>query len=103
MKFHVVTLFPEMFAGILTQGVIGRGVESGLLEVVLHNPRDFAHDRHRTVDDSPYGGGAGMVVTSTGSVAAPPPPDGSVAGSAPGRLQDAVISRRKRIAAPRRK
>lgn len=62
MKFHIVTLFPEMFAGPLTESIIGRGVENGLLGVELYNIRDYALDRHRTVDDAPYGGGAGMVM-----------------------------------------
>jgi len=62
MKFHIVTLFPEMFSGILSSGVIGRAVESGILEVRFYNIRDYTRDRHRTVDDSPYGGGAGMVM-----------------------------------------
>lgn len=62
MKFHLLTLFPEMFTGIVTLGVIGRGVEKGLLQVEFHNIRDYAMDRHRTVDDTPYGGGAGMVM-----------------------------------------
>ena len=62
MKFHVLTLFPEMFAGIISQGVVGRAVERGTLQVELHNIRDYATDRHRTVDDTPYGGGAGMVM-----------------------------------------
>ncbi len=62
MKFHIVTLFPEMFSGILSSGVIGRGVGSGILDVSFYNIRDYAKDRHRTVDDAPYGGGAGMVM-----------------------------------------
>jgi len=62
MKFHIVTLFPEMFSGILSSGVIGRAVESGILEVRFYNIRDYTRDRHRTVDDAPYGGGAGMVM-----------------------------------------
>ncbi len=62
MKFHILTLFPEMFAGPLSTSIIGRGVESGLLGFELYNIRDFALDRHRTVDDAPYGGGAGMVM-----------------------------------------
>lgn len=62
MKFHILTIFPEMFAGPLTTSIIGRGVEAGLLGVELYNIRDYAVDRHRTVDDAPYGGGAGMVM-----------------------------------------
>lgn len=62
MKFHILTLFPEMFAGPLSASIIGRGMENGHLGVALYNIRDYAFDRHRTVDDSPYGGGAGMVM-----------------------------------------
>lgn len=62
MKFHILTLFPEMFAGPLSTSIIGRGVENGLLGFELYNIRDYAVDRHRTVDDAPYGGGAGMVM-----------------------------------------
>lgn len=62
MKFHVLTLFPAMFQGPLTESILRRGVESGAIGVELHNIRDFALDRHRTVDDAPYGGGAGMVM-----------------------------------------
>lgn len=62
MKFQILTLFPEMFAGPLSTSIIGRGVESGLLAIELHNIRDYALDRHKTVDDAPYGGGAGMVM-----------------------------------------
>lgn len=62
MKFSILTLFPDMFAGFATSGVIGRGIERGLLQFSATNIRDFATDRHRTVDDAPYGGGAGMVM-----------------------------------------
>lgn len=62
MKFQVLTLFPEMFAGFLSASIIGRAVTGGQLQVGLHNIRDFTVDRHRTVDDAPYGGGAGMVM-----------------------------------------
>lgn len=60
--FGVVSLFPEMFQTFTQQGVIGRAVKSGLLQVECFNPRDFTHDRHRTVDDRPYGGGPGMLM-----------------------------------------
>lgn len=62
MKFHIITLFPEMFSGVLSLGVTGRAVENGILDVSLYNIRDYTTDRHRTVDDTPYGGGAGMVM-----------------------------------------
>lgn len=62
LRVAVVTLFPEMFEGPLTRSIVGRAREKGALEVVFSNPRDFADDRHRTVDDRPYGGGPGMVL-----------------------------------------
>jgi len=62
MWFGIVTLFPEMFAAITRYGITGRAVRNGLLQVACWNPRDFTHDRHRTVDDRPYGGGPGMLM-----------------------------------------
>ena len=62
MRVDVVTLFPEMIETLLRFGVTGRAVERGLLEVATWDPRDDTHDRHRTVDDRPYGGGPGMVM-----------------------------------------
>lgn len=62
MRIAIVSLFPEMFDAISRYGVTGRAVESGQLELVLSNPRDFASDRHGTVDDRPYGGGPGMLM-----------------------------------------
>jgi tRNA (guanine37-N1)-methyltransferase len=61
-RFSVVTLFPEMFDNFFSQGVIGRAVNKGLIEVAIYNPRDYAHDKHRTVDDRPFGGGPGMLM-----------------------------------------
>ncbi|QIB51056.1 tRNA (guanosine(37)-N1)-methyltransferase TrmD [Pseudomonas sp. OIL-1] len=58
----VVTLFPEMFAALTDYGVTGRAVKRGQLSVAFSNPRDHAHDRHRTVDDRPFGGGPGMLM-----------------------------------------
>lgn len=60
--FGIVSLFPDMFAPFTQQGVIGRAVKSGTLEVEIFNPRTYTHDRHRTVDDRPYGGGPGMLM-----------------------------------------
>jgi tRNA (guanine37-N1)-methyltransferase len=60
--FGVISLFPDMFSPFTQQGVIGRAVKSGKLSVDTFNPRDFTHDRHRTVDDRPYGGGPGMLM-----------------------------------------
>jgi len=62
MKIQVVTLFPEMIAGALGFGVVGRAVERGLLSVGTEDPRTHTSDVHRTVDDRPYGGGPGMVL-----------------------------------------
>ena len=62
MRVDVVTLFPEMVKTLLRFGITGRAVERGLLRVDAWDPRDDAHDRHRTVDDRPYGGGPGMVM-----------------------------------------
>ncbi|MEK7772940.1 MAG: tRNA (guanosine(37)-N1)-methyltransferase TrmD [Deltaproteobacteria bacterium] len=62
MKFDILTLFPDFFTSPLSHGVIGRAVSRGLLRVGIHNIRDFTSDRHRTTDDCPYGGGAGMVM-----------------------------------------
>lgn len=62
MQFDVVTLFPEMFSALTQAGVTRRAFEQGKCGVTLWNPRDFTSDRHRTVDDRPYGGGPGMVM-----------------------------------------
>lgn len=62
MRFDIITLFPELFAPFLTAGVTRRAFESGLIEVRLWNPRDFAGGNYRRVDDRPFGGGPGMVM-----------------------------------------
>ena len=62
MRVDVVTLFPEMIMALLPFGVTGRAVQRGLVTITTWNPRDAAQDRHRTVDDRPYGGGPGMVM-----------------------------------------
>ncbi len=62
MRFDIVTLFPGMFDAVTGYGITGRAVRSGLLRVETWNPRDHTSDRHRTVDDRPYGGGPGMVM-----------------------------------------
>jgi len=62
LRIHIVTLFPEMFDGPLGASIIGRAAANGLVEFTLHQLRDYTHDRHRTVDDEPYGGGPGMVM-----------------------------------------
>jgi tRNA (guanine37-N1)-methyltransferase len=62
MQFDVVTLFPEMFAALTQSGITRRAFEQQLWNLALWNPREFTTDRHRTVDDRPYGGGPGMVM-----------------------------------------
>lgn len=62
MRVDIITLFPAMFTGPFTESIIGRAQKHGHVEINLINLRDFTHDRHRTVDDRPYGGGAGMVL-----------------------------------------
>jgi len=62
MRIQVITLFPSEFASLVDIGVTGRGIRDGKVQLDLLNPRDFAIDRHRTVDDRPYGGGPGMVM-----------------------------------------
>ena len=87
MIFHVLTIFPEFFEGPFAHGVVKRGKDAGLLDIRIHNLRDWTSDRHRTVDDRPFGGGEGMVLKpeplfaavetiwqSGEPPAAPPPP-----------------------------
>lgn len=62
MRYDVVTLFPAMFSAIAEEGVVGRAVVQGKVDLQLWNPRDYTTDKHRTVDDRPYGGGPGMVM-----------------------------------------
>jgi tRNA (guanine37-N1)-methyltransferase len=62
VHFHVITLFPEMVGHITAEGVLGRAIRQGIVGLTCWNPRDFTHDRHRTVDDRPYGGGPGMLM-----------------------------------------
>jgi tRNA (guanine37-N1)-methyltransferase len=60
--FHVLTIFPEFFAGPFAHGVVKRAQDTGILEIRIHNLRDWTFDRHRSVDDRPFGGGEGMVL-----------------------------------------
>jgi tRNA (guanine37-N1)-methyltransferase len=62
MRFDIVTIFPEFFGGPLDYGIVRRAREARLIEACIHDLRDFTHDRHRTVDDRPFGGGEGMVM-----------------------------------------
>src|ERR1700750_2632957 len=62
MRFDIITIFPEIFHGVFEFGIIRRAVEAGLIEINLHDLRDYTFDRHHQVDDRPFGGGAGMVM-----------------------------------------
>ncbi|MCX6620183.1 MAG: tRNA (guanosine(37)-N1)-methyltransferase TrmD [Acidobacteria bacterium] len=62
MIFHVLTIFPDFFRGPFDHGVVARAIQSGVLEVRFHNLRNWTYDRHRSVDDRPFGGGEGMVL-----------------------------------------
>jgi tRNA (guanine37-N1)-methyltransferase len=62
MRFDILTIFPNFFAGPLDHGILSRAIATGAVEVATHDLRDFTHDRHRTVDDRPFGGGEGMVL-----------------------------------------
>ncbi len=62
MRFDILTLFPDFFSGPLDYGILSRAIATDTVQVALHDLRDFTHDRHRTVDDRPFGGGEGMVL-----------------------------------------
>jgi tRNA (guanine37-N1)-methyltransferase len=62
LNFHVITLFPELLSAYCSVSIIGRGMEQGKLSLTTYNPRNFCQDKYRKVDDTPYGGGAGMVL-----------------------------------------
>jgi tRNA (guanine37-N1)-methyltransferase len=70
MRFDIITIFPDFFSGIFGHGVVKRALANGLIEVGMHDLRSFTHDRHRTVDDRPFGGGEGMVLKPEPLVAA---------------------------------
>ena len=63
MKIDILTLFPDMYQGIFTESIIKRAIDEGKVEIEIHNFRDYTLDPHNKVDDTPYGGGAGMVLT----------------------------------------
>ena len=63
MRFDVMTLFPDMVRGVLGESIIGRAQTAGIIEIECHNIRDFSTDKHRKTDDTPFGGGVGMVMT----------------------------------------
>jgi tRNA (guanine37-N1)-methyltransferase len=62
MKFHIITIFPEFFAGPFDYGVVAKARQAGRLEIRIHDLRNWTYDRHRTVDDRPFGGGEGMLL-----------------------------------------
>ncbi len=62
MEVHIVTLFPDLFASPLKESILGKAIDRGVVDVAVHDLRDHAQDKHRTADDAPYGGGAGMVL-----------------------------------------
>lgn len=85
MKFHIVTIFPDFFASPFAHGVVSRAQAKGLLEILVHDLRHWTYDRHRTVDDRPFGGGEGMLLK-------PQPLFESVEAILPGRGQtDRVV------------
>jgi len=88
MRFDVVTLFPEMFAAVADHGITRRARELGLWRLATWNPRDFTGDRHRTVDDRPFGGGPGMVLMAEPLAAAVDAAraDQQATGHAPGKV-----------------
>ena len=94
MRFTVVTLFPEAFDSALDASLLGKARAAGLVEIDFVNPRDFTEDRHRTVDDAPYGGGPGMVMKPAPLVAA-------IESVAPAQAPGAAPAGDSRSAAPR--
>ena len=62
MRIDVVTIFPDILRGAISESLLGRAIDRGLVEVAFLDPRDFTADRHRQVDDEPFGGGPGMVM-----------------------------------------
>lgn len=62
MRFDVIATVPEIFSGFVSTSILGRAAEKGLIEIKVHDLREFAHDKHRMIDDRPFGGGAGMVL-----------------------------------------
>ena len=63
MKIDILTLFPDMYSGVFSESILKRAIDNGVVEINIHNFREFSKDPHNKVDDTPYGGGAGMVLT----------------------------------------
>ena len=64
MQFDILTLFPEMVSGVLSESILGRAQKAGHITVRCHQIRDYSENKHRNVDDTPYGGGVGMVMAA---------------------------------------
>jgi tRNA (guanine37-N1)-methyltransferase len=106
MRFDLITIFPEFFGGPLDYGIVRRAREAKLIETHIHDLRDFTHDRHRTVDDRPFGGGEGMVMKpeplfeavesllGENSAAAPPAGSAIILLSAAGQMFTQEMARR---------
>jgi tRNA (guanine37-N1)-methyltransferase len=114
--FHVLTIFPEFFEGPFAFGVVKRAQDAGILDIRIHNLRDWTHDRHKTVDDRPFGGGEGMVLkpepvfqavesiwgaagqaVSPDGAGAEASPEGQVEASAPPSQLTALLSAQGRL------
>lgn len=70
MRFHIITLFPDLFTSYLADSMLKRAQDAGLIECLFYNPRDYTKNKHKKVDDIPYGGGPGMVLTVQPIIAA---------------------------------
>ncbi|WP_437496982.1 tRNA (guanosine(37)-N1)-methyltransferase TrmD [Sorangium sp. So ce1099] len=92
MRIAVVTLFPELFQGFLAIGMVGRALASGAASVQLRSPREFGLGRHRSVDDTPYGGGSGMVMRVDCIVRCMEALDAAAAGGEPGSAPPGAAS-----------
>lgn len=84
MRFDVLTLFPEMFSGYMTQSLLKLAIERSLVQIYLHNIRNYSRDKHQCVDDRPFGGGPGMVIKPEPTVAAVE--EVQTQGTAPGHV-----------------
>jgi tRNA (guanine37-N1)-methyltransferase len=89
--FHVLTIFPEFFRGPLEHGVVARAREANKLDIRVHDLRDWTHDRHRTVDDRPFGGGEGMLLKPEPLFAAVESIFGNRTGSGPDPLRKVIL------------
>ncbi len=92
MIIDIITIFPDMFPAVLGASIIKRAQESGRLRLMVHNLRDYTHDRHRTVDDRPYGGGPGMVMKAEPIFEAVEAIKQSCAAHSPSRCQTILMS-----------